>query len=659
MADNNKKIIYTVEINDKGKIKVENLTKGFVKMDNAVKKLNLDLEKTAAATSKVAASQGNMITTSGLAGATLTEFGRTISDANYGIRGVANNLSQLSSLFITLIAKAGSFTKAIEVLKIQLMGPLGLILVFQTLVMLLERFDMQSSKTKEAVDDIGSAGASAGSNLQILRDVMDDASLSTEELKRAVNKANLEYKDLNIEIDENGRVTEESRKQIDLKILSLMRLAKASAIQKEVERLFTEIVKSQVQESKALQAEEDKRQSLEQTRTAARNKALQTGVSISIEATETIIQRNKEAVSKGFKEQRDLLDKELKLLTDILTNEDLVDELFNPRESGSGGKVKRQLLKVAKEFKTIRDVFYQDIELDGEIRAVKTFKEVYKDALKELGVIAVKPAQDSMEALGREYKRVVKMNQDSLKAGLEAIKEDAKAVSGVFKATQRSLGQVNTVVMSYHNARMESLKREREYTLHSGKLTEGQKRVAIRDIERREIAAQKRKIKAERDMFTVKQSLLIAEEIMKFKFEVAERTRKLTDKTAEMTTEGIVQVGKAQMSAGAFAAQGGPIGLATFAVTIGGLIASILAARKKAKAQLSSLGAPSRGGAGDSGGTSFIAPDFNIVGSSATSQLSQTIADSEKSPLKAYVVTDDINNAQEFDRKVNAQASLG
>jgi len=659
MADNNKKIIYTVEINDKGKVKVENLTKGFVKMDNAVKKLNLDLEKTAAATSKVAASQGNMIATSGLAGATLTEFGRTISDFNYGIRGVANNLSQLSSLFITLIAKAGSLTKAIEVLKIQLMGPLGLILVFQTLVMLLERFDMQSSKTKEAVDDIGSAGASAGSNLQILRDVMDDASLSTEELKRAVNKANLEYKDLNIEIDENGRVTEESRKQIDLKILSLMRLAKASAIQKEVERLFTEIVKSQVQESKALQAEEDKRQSLEQARIANRNKALQTGVSISIEATETIIQRNKEAVSKGFKEQRDLLDKELKLLTDILTNEDLVDELFNPRKSGSGGKGKKQLLKVAKEFKTIRDVFYQDIELDGEIRAVKTFKEVYKDALKELGIIAVKPAQDAMTALGREYKRVVKMNQDSLKAGLKAIREDAKAVSGVFKATQRSLGQVNTVVMSYHNARMESLKREREYTLHSGKLTEGQKRVAIRDIERREIAAQKRKIKAERDMFTVKQSLLIAEEIMKFKFEVAERTRKLADKTAEITAEGITQVGKAQMSAGAFAAQGGPIGLATFAVTIGGLIASILAARKKAKAQLSSLGAPSRGGAEDSGGTSFIAPDFNIVGTSETSQLAGTIAGAESKATRAYVVFDDIKDASDFDNKTQNATSFG
>ena len=40
-----------------------------------------------------------MIATSGLAGATLTEVGRTISDFNYGIRGVAK---QLVSIIITL-----------------------------------------------------------------------------------------------------------------------------------------------------------------------------------------------------------------------------------------------------------------------------------------------------------------------------------------------------------------------------------------------------------------------------------------------------------------------------------------------------------------------------------------------------------------------------
>lgn len=656
MADQNKKIQYTIEINDKGKVKIDGLTKGFVKMDNAVKKVNLDLEAQATAANKASTAQKSMITTAGLAGATLTEVGRTVSDFNYGIRGVANNLSQLSSLFITLVGKAGGFGKAMSILSKQLRGPLGFILAFQFVIMLLERFDMQASKTKKEIDNIGSASAAAGSNLKILRDVMDDSTLSTEELERAVNKANKEYKGLNIQIDENGRITEESRKQIDLKILSLERLAKATAIQKEIERVFTEISKSQVEETKALQKEEDKRSALEAQRIQARNRALTGAAGTMGEATETIIQRNKEAVRERFKEQREELVKEINILTGILTDENLVDELFNPPKSGSRGK--KKMLETLKEFKTIRDLFYQDIELDGEIKAVKTFKEVYEDALKELGIIAVKPAQDSMKALGREYERVVKMNKDSLKAGLQAIKEEAVAVSKLFKSTQSSLGHINNVIMSYHDARIEALSRERDYVLNSGKLTGAAQKKAIEDIERRELQAQRRKIKAERDMFTIKQSLLIAEEIMKFKFEVAERKRKLSDKVAEITAEGATQVGKAQMSAGAFAAEGGTVGLATFAITIGGLIASILAARKKAQATLNSLGAPSAGGGGSIGG-GIEAPDFNVVGASPESQLAQSVSQQQTQPLRAFVVHKDIKDANELDRNIDVTRTLG
>ena len=45
-------------------------------------------------------------TNAGLAGAIVTEFGRTISDLPYGIRGVGNNLSQLASLFGLFAANA-------------------------------------------------------------------------------------------------------------------------------------------------------------------------------------------------------------------------------------------------------------------------------------------------------------------------------------------------------------------------------------------------------------------------------------------------------------------------------------------------------------------------------------------------------------------------
>ena len=90
MADNNKKIIFTVEVNDKGKVKVDGLTKGFVNLDNAVKKVNKSIIDQSVAMNQVSKTNQNMIDKTGLAGATIVELGRTISDSNYGIRGMAN-----------------------------------------------------------------------------------------------------------------------------------------------------------------------------------------------------------------------------------------------------------------------------------------------------------------------------------------------------------------------------------------------------------------------------------------------------------------------------------------------------------------------------------------------------------------------------------------
>ncbi|MGB4742664.1 MAG: hypothetical protein WBH49_03370 [Flavobacteriaceae bacterium] len=656
MANKTNKLTYVVEINDKGKIKIDNLTKSFVNADNAVNKLTADLKKQQTAMAGVTKDGLNpMIDKTGLAGATVVELGRTISDSNYGIRGMANNLSQLSTLMITLISTTGGLKKGLTALLNVVKGPLGFILAFQLVITLLERFDMQSSKTKESIDGIATASASAGSDLKILRDVMDDSTLSTEELERAVDKANLQYKDLNIQIGENGRVTEESRKQIDDKILSLERLAKALAVQKEIERVFGEITKSQVEEEKSLQAEENKRSQLEAERIQARNRALTGAAGTMGEATETIIQRNKEAVRERFKEQREELFKELDILTGILTKENLVDELFNPPKTGAKGLPKRAKERLL-EFSAELNNFFLDVDKEGVegvlVRGVERVKNIYKPLFE-----TAKEGLIPLAELGREYNEVLKRSEDSLKAGLKFIKNQAKDVSNLFKETQKALGYVNTVIMSYHNARMEALARERDYALHSGKLTGDAQIKALADIEKRERKAQERKIKTERDLFTIKQSLLIAEEIMKFKFEIAARKRQLTDKVTEITAEGITQVGKAQMSAGAFAAQGGPLGLATFAITIGGLIASILAARKKAQAALSQLGSPSSGGGG--AGLSVEAPDFNVVGASPESQLAQSISGQQEKPLRAFVVNKDIKDAQELDRTIDFNRSLG
>lgn len=666
MADKNKKIIFTVEVNDKGKVKVEGLTKGFVNLDNAVKKVNKSIIDQSVAMNQVTKTNQNMIDKTGLAGATLVELGRTISDSNYGIRGMANNLSQLSTLMITLIATTGGLKNGVQALTKAFMGPLGFIIGFQVVIALLERFDMQSSKTEKGIDSIGTASAAAGSNLKILRDVMDDSSLSTEELERAVNKANLEYKDLNIQIDENGRITEESRKQIDLKILSLERLAKATAVQKEIERVNTEITRSQLKEREKIAELEEGREKREeqrllasQNRTQAAQSALFRGIVVS---TDEAIQK----VKDGFIETRKELNDELKFLLDIATEEDLVDEMFKAPKGGRGKGLPKRAKETLLEFDGELKNFFLDIDKDGIegvlVKGIERVKRIY-EPLFESG----KEGSEQLKRLGEDFKDIQDRNQASLKAGLKFIKDQAKDVTDLFKATQQSLKFVGDTILSYHDARMDALARERDYVLHSGELTGAAQRKAIEDLERRELKAQQRKINAERDLFTIKQSLLIAEEVMKIKADFAERKRMFETQTVyfvnaqgRIVAKAAESTADAAFSIGEFVRQLGPLGVAAYAITIGGLIASIFSARKKAQASLSSLGAPSAGGGGGGGaGVNIEAPDFNVVGASPESQLAQSVSEQQTQPLRAFVVHKDIKDANELDRNIDVTRTLG
>jgi len=640
MADTNKSIVYNVEINDKGKVRVEGLTQGFVKMDNAVKKLNLDLEKTAVATSKATAAQGNMIATSGLAGATLTEVGRTISDFNYGIRGVANNLSQLSTLFITLVTKAGGFKKALVVLRAQLAGPLGIILAFQAVIMLLERFSLNSEKASKGVDKFTGSISKNLAELNNYLAIIENINLTQSQLNDLLDGAAASDKKL-FDFLEKNNFSQEKRNEITKEYLSLSRLIRT--VEGDLQK-----TRDEIRDKGGVYTAEDIRLLEEKIKREEDAAKLISGMARTDADTRVFnLKTQLEQAKINADEITALSLRESNLFT-ILAN-------YTKNQSdliGKGSKDAREKLKALEL--DFSKTFYIDDE-DGFVKMLDSYKEFLEISTERMEEGA-SPVSGILKRIGDDFKDSEKLLNDSLKAGLAFIKEQAKDVSKLFGETQKSLGYVNSVVMSYHDARMTALARERDYVLNSGKLTGDAQKKAIKDIEQRELQAQKRKIKAERDMFTIKQSLLIAEEIMKFKFEIAERKRILGDKVSEITAEGITQVGKANMSAGAFAAQGGPIGLATFAVTIGGLIASILAARKKAKAALSSLGAPSTGGGGGAG---VEAPDFNVVGASPESQLAQTVADSQAKPLKAFVVGREITNQQELDRNTVSNSSLG
>ena len=88
-------------------------------------------------------------------------------------------------------------------------------------------------------------------------------------------------------------------------------------------------------------------------------------------------------------------------------------------------------------------------------------------------------------------------------------------------------------------------------------------------------------------------------------------------------------------------------------------ISAVLAAASRAKSILSTGNIGAGGGAGAGGGSDVEAPDFNVVGASPESQLAQSIRGQQEKPLRAFVVNKDIRDAEELDRTIDFNRSLG
>jgi len=69
------------------------------------------------------------------------------------------------------------------------------------------------------------------------------------------------------------------------------------------------------------------------------------------------------------------------------------------------------------------------------------------------------------------------------------------------------------------------------------------------------------------------------------------------------------------------------------------------------------LGAPM--GGGGSATAAPQAPSFNVVGAAPENQLAQVIGEDKKQPLKAFVVSNEVTNAQALDRNIVEGASIG
>ncbi len=227
---------------------------------------------------------------------------------------------------------------------------------------------------------------------------------------------------------------------------------------------------------------------------------------------------------------------------------------------------------------------------------------------------------------------------------------DAKAEKeGILAQVEGFRSEQLTNQISLQKELTERTGEEAELQIETQKL----KQQAIQDTLDAVIGAAGAETKVGKALFLFKQGMIIKEQIM-----AAQATMgKILSKAAEATVDGATGFMKA--AAAAPPPANIPL-IAIFAAQAAGIAMSIKSAVNAAKGIVGKSGGVASGGGGSTGAPSApAAPAFNVVGAAPENQLAEAIGEDNKKPTKAYVVSQEVSNAQALNRNIVEGASIG
>jgi len=661
MASNADVILLKIELEEaKAKVGIKNLTKEVKKLDGRTKEYSLAVKKLAleeaklnnvqirrvAHTAKLSKSNKDLSnsitplnkklqgteTASGGAATSVLELGRVVSDAPYGIRGMANNVSQLSSNILfsaqqidKATGKVVGFTGVIKGMGKAFMGPLGILFAIQAVIAAVDFFYGSTKKAEEGVESLDGAAGRAGSNLRILSQSLEAGTLSQEESSKAVKAANEEYIGLNLVLDENNKLTDDSVVAIDSKIEALARLAKAQALQKLVEDQYAKLLPLQIAQSgleaKAMSREATALSALSLAYKENGNaRALQAALSARSAATE-----GTDAIDK--------IEKKIQELLKVAGDEGLIDELFKGKSKGKG-KTKRnkvdllglESVKIGEEAKKAEKVL-QAVLSGMQIDKLKV-NPLDLNSFLRIDTTLSPEAQAAIKA----YNRAVadQMIKESEAEDIETLIKTYKVLmSGVTDFIDGEYDRQLVVEKNKTNAMNEELNNR---LLNENLSKDERKGIQNEIYQNDEKLRKKQDIIAKKAFMTSKAFNITMATIDTF----SAATKALNDPTPMPT----------------------PLRLALVGATIASGLAQV-ASIARTKFQSSSASTPiNTGSGGGSGGGADREFNFNLVGNTQGNQLVDAIQGQFKTPIKAFVVSKDITTQQELDTNIKGSATF-
>ena len=650
MAENTNNIIYRIEVDTKsGKLNIDGLTQGFVQADKAVLKLQKDLAKSSKNGAKSLKGLGDA---TGSATSATMELSRVISDAPYGIRGMANNITQLVSQLGTASTKAGGFGAALKLMGKQLLGPLGIVFAITAAVSALDYFYGANKKAEEGTNDFRKEVEELNTTLSKQLDHTKLASESIEEyLEILIKRKNIE-KQLSDLADKREPLQEGidnlkkslatfkeklasdednvflQNKVIELDKLIVSEQLKVNKVYSDGQKIIDDyngskddLTKAQEGTVKALELEKTSLQKVQ------KEVANSPAVWKTYEAAIQSVQDKIDAITGGKNGKRDkveyfdiegIAEGRGKILAEIMKTDEKIALL--------SAKDKKSRLIIQRDFHLRRLM-----AVDGaNSELINTYKKYYAELigieeeaeLSRLKIDSFAPRDKNADA------EAIKERQRMLtEIKLEALMESSQAITGFMDAEfQREM----TIEQNKTNAINNEL-RER---LNNENISKSERKRIQLEIARNDEELRKKQEATEKKRFKLQKAANISQALISTYLAVAQVQANPLD--LNPITKGI-----------------------SMAATLAAGLANVATlARQKFQ---SSAGATSTAGAlggGGSGGNdrSF---NFNLAGSSSQNQLAQTLQNRFNQPLQAYVVSRDITNQQQLDEDVINNATFG
>jgi RNAse (barnase) inhibitor barstar len=217
--------------------------------DNTTRKASASFGKVTRGTKHATKEIGNLGKTTRVnAVPAMTSLSQVIQDAPYGIRGVANNIQQLTSQLGYLSASAGGGKGAFKALAGSLIGPAGILMAVSIVTSALVTYGDKLFATKDATNELDKATndliGTANSEISVLQSLLkvaQDESQSKESRSRAIKKINDLYGQYLPNLNLETVNTEKVKTAVDNLTNSLIRQAKIRGIQDVISKKAGEI----------------------------------------------------------------------------------------------------------------------------------------------------------------------------------------------------------------------------------------------------------------------------------------------------------------------------------------------------------------------------------------------------------------------------------